>query len=74
MICAKRLTGLVLSPGKTIDLSDVWSDPVVRFQRRFYIPLVLLLWGAFPTYVCHYLTGKCKQFYTKFVSELKANA
>ena len=45
------------SLGKTIDLSDVWADPVVRFQRRFYIPLVLLIWGAVPTYVCHYLTG-----------------
>ena len=24
-------------------------DPLVRFQRRHYIPLVVLIWGAVPT-------------------------
>ncbi|KAH7638046.1 stearoyl-coa desaturase 5-like [Dermatophagoides farinae] len=47
----------VIRKGKTIDLTDVWADPVVRFQRRFYIPLVLLIWGILPTYFCHYVTG-----------------
>ncbi len=32
-------------------MSDVWADPLVRFQRRFYIPLVLLVWGVFPVSV-----------------------
>jgi stearoyl-CoA desaturase (delta-9 desaturase) len=30
----------VKEKGKTVDMSDVWADPIVRFQRRFYIPLV----------------------------------
>lgn len=38
-------------------MSDVWADPVVRFQRRFYIPLVILCWGILPTYITHLLTG-----------------
>ncbi|OTF81110.1 hypothetical protein BLA29_005771 [Euroglyphus maynei] len=41
----------VIQKGKTVDLSDVWADPIVRFQRRFYIPLVLLLWGIVPVMV-----------------------
>ncbi len=24
----------VLNKGKTIDLSDLWADPIIRFQRR----------------------------------------
>lgn len=38
-------------------LDDVLADPVVRFQRTFYIPLAIVLWGVMPTYVFHYLTG-----------------
>ncbi|KAH7639072.1 stearoyl-coa desaturase 5-like [Dermatophagoides farinae] len=47
----------VVRKGKTIDLTDLWADPVVRFQRRFYIPLVILVWGILPTYIGHLLTG-----------------
>lgn len=43
--------------GKTINLDDVMSDPVVRFQRRFYIPLVIIFWGVVPTYILHWATG-----------------
>ena len=38
----------------TIDMSDLDSNPVVRFQRKFYIPLALLLWGVFPTAIPYY--------------------
>ncbi|KAF7493364.1 Stearoyl-CoA desaturase 5 [Sarcoptes scabiei] len=41
--------------GKNIDMSDLWADPIVRFQRRFYIPLVLLCWGIIPTLIPYYL-------------------
>lgn len=44
--------------GKTIDLSDLEADPIVRFQRRFYIPMVLLIWGLFPTFVPVYFWGE----------------
>ena len=40
--------------GKQIDLSDLLADPVVRFQRQFYIPLVILCWGVFPVIVPYY--------------------
>lgn len=36
-------------------MSDLWADPIVRFQRRFYIPLVLLCWGIIPTLIPYYL-------------------
>ncbi|HEY6435142.1 MAG TPA: hypothetical protein VIY47_01005 [Ignavibacteriaceae bacterium] len=38
-------------------MSDVWADPVVRFQRRFYIPLVIIFWGLVPTYFAHKVLG-----------------
>jgi stearoyl-CoA desaturase (delta-9 desaturase) len=48
----------VIIKGKTVDMSDVLSDPVVRFQRSFYVPLVLLIWGFLPTYIPHALWGE----------------
>jgi len=45
----------VIRKGSNIDMSDVWSDPIVRFQRRFYIPLVIIIWGVIPTYIPHLL-------------------
>jgi len=50
----------VFSKGKQIDLSDLLKDPLVRFQRRFYIPLVILIWGMVPTYLPHLLWGESK--------------
>lgn len=41
----------VIRKGNTIDFTDLLNDPVVRFQRRFYIPLVLLFCFLIPTYV-----------------------
>ena len=53
LLCRKHPD--VIAKGSTIDMSDVWADPIVRFQRRFYIPLVLLLWGIFPVWIpVHY--------------------
>ena len=49
---------LVREKGSQIDLSDLWADPIVRFQRRFYIPLILLFWGFIPTYVPVYFWGE----------------
>lgn len=45
----------VAEKGRQIDLSDVWDDPIVRFQRRFYIPLVLLFWAIIPISLPYYL-------------------
>lgn len=48
----------VKAKGKTVDLSDLWEDPLIRFQRRFYIPMVLLVWGVFPVWVPVYFWGE----------------
>lgn len=52
-LCVKKHAD-VKEKGKTCDLSDLWADPVVRFQRRFYIPLVILCWALIPTFIPYY--------------------
>ncbi|XP_054773899.2 stearoyl-CoA desaturase 5-like isoform X1 [Lytechinus pictus] len=44
----------VFEYGKKIDFSDLLADPVVKFQRRFYLPLVILFCFIIPTYVPTY--------------------
>jgi stearoyl-CoA desaturase (delta-9 desaturase) len=34
------------------DISDLTSDPVVKFQHKFYLPMALLVALVFPVYVC----------------------
>lgn len=41
----------VAEKGRKIDLTDLSSDPVVKFQRKYYLPLVLLCCFILPTYV-----------------------
>lgn len=41
LMCKKHSD--IIKNGKKIDMTDLWNDPVVRFQRRFYIPLVIVL-------------------------------
>ena len=41
----------VIRKGNTIDFSDLLQDPVIRFQRKFYIPLVLVFCFIIPTLV-----------------------
>lgn len=53
LLCRKHPA--VKEKGSQIDLSDVWADPIVRFQRRFYVPLALLFWGIVPVAVPVYL-------------------
>ncbi|KAL3218369.1 hypothetical protein MRX96_031562 [Rhipicephalus microplus] len=38
----------VRNKGKNIDMSDLLADPVVRFQRRYYFPLMLSLCFILP--------------------------
>jgi stearoyl-CoA desaturase (delta-9 desaturase) len=56
LLCKKHPE--VKEKGKSIDMSDLWADPVVRFQRRFYILLVILIWGVFPVAVPIYFFGE----------------
>ncbi|CAG2103329.1 unnamed protein product [Medioppia subpectinata] len=56
LLCRKHPQ--VLEKGKTVDMSDLDRDPLIQFQRRFYIPLVALIWGVIPTYTPYYLWGE----------------
>ena len=48
----------VIRRGATLDMSDLLKDPIVRFQQKYYIPLVILLWGMVPTFVPVLLWGE----------------
>lgn len=45
----------VFIKGKTIDLSDLKKDPVVMFQKKYYLIIMPLLAFVFPTFVPWYL-------------------
>ncbi|RWS25330.1 stearoyl-CoA desaturase-like protein, partial [Leptotrombidium deliense] len=45
----------VIIKGKTVDFSDFLADPVVRFQRKYYLPLYIILGVVLPVVACHYL-------------------
>ncbi|XP_050506159.1 acyl-CoA Delta-9 desaturase-like isoform X1 [Diabrotica virgifera virgifera] len=48
----------VKSKGKTIDMSDVAADPVVQFQKKYYLPLALSLGLIIPTVFSTYILGE----------------
>ncbi|CAL1260735.1 unnamed protein product [Larinioides sclopetarius] len=41
----------VIEKGKTVFLGDLMADPIVRFQRRYYIPLVIFFSFYLPTMI-----------------------
>ncbi|XP_075974347.1 acyl-CoA Delta-9 desaturase-like [Anticarsia gemmatalis] len=41
----------ILAKGKDIYLKDVQTDKLLRFQQKYYFPLVVVLCFVFPTYV-----------------------
>ncbi|KAH9360458.1 hypothetical protein HPB48_013433 [Haemaphysalis longicornis] len=48
----------VFRKGATIDCSDVLADPVVAFQRKYYVPLVTFFCFVLPTLVPMWLVGE----------------
>ncbi|MCL4151495.1 UNVERIFIED_CONTAM: hypothetical protein GTU68_043742 [Idotea baltica] len=48
----------VIQKGKTLDFSDLLQDPVVRFQKKFYVPLMVLACFVLPTFIPNYLWGE----------------
>lgn len=52
--------------GKKLDLSDLERDPVLAFQRKYYLPLVLIVCFLFPTAFAVYGWGESAlvAFYT----------
>lgn len=49
LLCRKHPD--VKTKGKQIDLSDLYADPVVRFQHRFYLPTVAFFCFLMPTLI-----------------------
>ncbi|GMT23325.1 hypothetical protein PFISCL1PPCAC_14622, partial [Pristionchus fissidentatus] len=56
-LCAKKSEKLK-EMGAKIDLSDLYADPVLTFQKRHYYPLVALFCFIFPTVVPVYYWGE----------------
>ncbi|KAF8376274.1 fat-6 [Pristionchus pacificus] len=44
--------------GAKIDISDLWNDPVLAFQRRHYLPLATLVCFILPTFIPTYFWGE----------------
>ncbi|XP_072400192.1 acyl-CoA Delta-9 desaturase-like isoform X2 [Diabrotica undecimpunctata] len=44
----------VLEKGKTVDMSDVEADPVVMFQKKYYVFLVTMLTFLIPAHIPWY--------------------
>nr|CAI5820447.1 unnamed protein product [Callosobruchus analis] len=49
---------MVISKGKTVDMSDIEADPVVQFQKRHYILMVTLLTFMIPAHIPWYFWGE----------------
>jgi len=51
---------------KEIDMDDLKKDPIVMYQKTFYIPLLLLLCFYLPTVIPVYCWGEtyCNAFFT----------
>ncbi|XP_057658392.1 acyl-CoA Delta-9 desaturase-like [Diorhabda carinulata] len=48
----------VIEKGKTVYMSDVEADPVIRFQRKYYVLLVTLLTFLLPAHIPWYFWGE----------------
>src|SRR5882724_9206063 len=46
----------------TIDTTDLLADPIVRFQRQFYVPLVALIRSLMFTGIPFYLFGESVKY------------
>ncbi|XP_073954908.1 acyl-CoA Delta(11) desaturase-like [Choristoneura fumiferana] len=48
----------VIMRGKTIDMSDIYSNSVLRFQKRYAIPLISIVCFGLPTLIPMYFWGE----------------
>lgn len=56
LLCRKHPD--VKEKGKGVDLSDLYSDPILRFQKRHYIVLMPLVCFVLPTVIPWYFWGE----------------
>ena len=47
----------IMIKGKTLDFTDLSSDPVISFQRKYYPIFFLFFCFLLPTLLCHTLVG-----------------
>lgn len=48
----------VIEKGSTIDMSDLDNDPLVSFQKKYYLPLFIALSLFLPTFIPIYFWGE----------------
>lgn len=48
----------VIAKGKQLNIDDLLTDPVLKFQRKFYVPLVALCCFILPTVVPYVFFGQ----------------
>uniref|UniRef100_A0A914KM23 Fatty acid desaturase domain-containing protein n=2 Tax=Meloidogyne TaxID=189290 RepID=A0A914KM23_MELIC len=56
LLCKKH--PLVREKGATLDMSDLTSEPVLAFQRKYYLPLVFIFCFLLPTATAVFLWGE----------------
>ncbi|CAG2170067.1 unnamed protein product, partial [Oppiella nova] len=44
--------------GRKVYIADLWADPIVRFQHKYYYPLAVLIWLIIPVSVPVVLWGE----------------
>lgn len=49
---------LVIEKGRTLDMSDLTSEPILAFQRTYYLPLVAIFCFLLPTAIPVYFWGE----------------
>ncbi|CAG2121865.1 unnamed protein product, partial [Medioppia subpectinata] len=52
LVCRKHPA--VIRAGMTVDMSDLDHDPLIQFDRRYHVPLAVVIWGAIPTLIPWY--------------------
>ncbi|CAN7993450.1 unnamed protein product [Ixodes hexagonus] len=56
LLCRKHPD--IIAKGKSLDMSDLMADPVVRFQRKYYLPLMVLICFVLPGVIPWYFWGE----------------
>ncbi len=47
----------VIKKGKLVDMSDLENDPILAFQKKYYLLIVPFMTFLIPTFLTSYLTG-----------------
>lgn len=56
LLCRKHPD--VKEKGKQIDMSDLWADPILKYQKKYYLILMPLICFVMPTLVPIYFWGE----------------